>query len=134
MLPGDNKVGHTKIVERLWLFCPRPRWKSLKRSPNLLAGRAGASCPSPRTSPPLSAHQASDGKTALTTLLLCGNSHTEWMVASGLYLSGDWGVEPPTTKISDPPAAIKKRKGVDFLCTYALAWSSTSIAKTSTLP
>ena len=36
-------------------------------------------------------------------------------------------------KISDPPAAIKKRKGnVDFLFTYALARSSTSIAKTST--
>ena len=31
-----------------------------------------------------------------------------------------------------PPAAIKKRKGVVYLCTYALARSSTSIAKTST--
>ena len=39
---------------------------------------------------------------------------------------------PPPAKISDPPAAIKKRKGVDFLCIYALARSSTSIAKTST--
>jgi len=40
-------------------------------------------------------------------------------------------VEPPA-KISDPPAAIKKTQGGDFLCTYALARSSTSIAKTST--
>jgi len=47
---------------------------------------------------------------------------------------GGCGVEPPPAKISDPPAAIKKRKGVDFLCTYALARSSTSIAKTSTPP
>jgi len=30
--------------------------------------------------------------------------------APGLYLSGGLGVEPPA-KISDPPAAIKKRKG-----------------------
>jgi len=33
-----------------------------------------------------------------------------------VYLSravfdGGWGVEPPPAKISDPPAAIKKRKG-----------------------
>ena len=49
-----------------------------------------------------------------------------------VFDGGGWGVEPPA-KISDPPAAIKKRKGeVDFLCTYALARSSTSIAKTST--
>ena len=48
-------------------------------------------------------------------------------------MTGGLGVEPPA-KISDPPAAIKKtqRGGVDFLCTYALARSSTSIAKTST--
>ena len=33
---------------------------------------------------------------------------------SGLYLTGVGEVEPPA-KISDPPAAIKKRKGgVDF--------------------
>ena len=48
---------------------------------------------------------------------------------------GGWGVEPPPPrKFRTPPAAIKKRKGVDFLCTYALARSSTSIAKTSTPP
>jgi len=41
------------------------------------------------------------------------------------------GGEPPAN-ISDPPAAIKNARGVDFLCTYALAQSSTSIAKTST--
>ena len=42
-------------------------------------------------------------------------------------------VEPPA-KISDPPAAIKKRKGGRLSMTYALARSSTSIAKTSTPP
>ena len=48
-------------------------------------------------------------------------------VRSGLYLTGGGlGVEPPAN-ISDPPAAIKR--GIDFLCTYALAQSSTSIAK-----
>ena len=51
--------------------------------------------------------------------------------SQGCICRGGWGVEPPA-KSSDPPAAIKKRKGVDFLCTYALARSSTSIAKTST--
>jgi len=34
---------------------------------------------------------------------------------TGLYLSVGWGVEPPA-KISDPPAAIKKRKLSMYLC------------------
>ena len=35
------------------------------------------------------------------------------------------GVEPPA-KISDPLLLLKNARGVDFLCTYALARSSTS--------
>ena len=46
-------------------------------------------------------------------------------VRSGLYLTGGLGVEPPA-KISDPLLLLKR--GIDFLCTYALARSSTSIA------
>ena len=38
-------------------------------------------------------------------------------IHSGLYLSGVGGVEPPA-KISDPPAAIKKRNGGGRLSMY----------------
>jgi len=56
------------------------------------------------------------------------------VLKSGLYLTGGAeGVEPPA-KISDPLLLLKNARGVDFLCTYALARSSTSIAKTSTPP
>jgi len=53
---------------------------------------------------------------------------------AGLYLTGRFGGLNPPRKFLTPPAAIKKRKGVDFLRTYALARSLTSIAKTSTPP
>ena len=36
------------------LFRPRPRWGSLQRSPDPLAGWEGAGCPSQRTPPSLS--------------------------------------------------------------------------------
>ena len=50
----------------------------------------------------------------------------------GLYLTG--GVEPPR-KFLTPLLLLKNaRRGVDLLCTYALARSSTSIAKTATPP
>ena len=46
-----------------------------------------------------------------------------------------WWVEPLPRTFLTTPADIKKTQGgVDFLCTYALARSSTSIAKTSTPP
>jgi len=41
------------------------------------------------------------------------------------------GLNPPA-KISDPLLLLKNARGVVYLCTYALARSSTSIAKTST--
>jgi len=57
--------------------------------------------------------------------------HTQSCICRGVG-----GLNPPPAKISDPPLLLlKKRKGgVDFLCTYALARSSTSRAKTSTPP
>jgi len=71
--------------------------------------------------------------TSVNQLLLLHKTIHAKLHTQGCICRGGWGVEPPA-KISDPPAAIKKRKGVDFLCTYALARSSTSIAKTSTPP
>jgi len=45
------------------------------------------------------------------------------------------GVEPPPPrKFLTPLLLLKNARGIDFLCTYALARSSTSIAKTSTPP
>jgi len=51
---------------------------------------------------------------------------------AGLYLTGRFGGLNPPRKFLTPLLLLKKRKGVDFLCTYALARSLTSIAKTST--
>ena len=45
---------------------------------------------------------------------------------------GGWEGWTPRENFWPPCYYLKKRKGVDFLCTYALAGSSTSIAKTST--
>ena len=50
----------------------------------------------------------------------------------GLYLTG--GGWTPPRKFLTPLLLLKNARGVDFLCTYALARSSTSIAKTSTSP
>ena len=46
-------------------------------------------------------------------------------------MSGVGGLNPPR-KFLTPLLLLKNARGVDFLCTYALAWSSTSIAKSST--
>ena len=55
-----------------------------------------------------------------------------WRVSSrAVFVEGVGGLNPPA-KISDPLLLLKNARGVDFLCTYALARSSTSIAKTST--
>jgi len=70
----------------------------------------------------------------LVEMFNCIGRSTRWHLCRAVFVGGVGGVEPPV-KISDPPAAIKNNaRGVDFLCTYALARSSTSIAKTSTPP
>ena len=54
-----------------------------------------------------------------------------FLTVRAVFDEGVGGLNPPR-KFLTPLLLLKNARGVDFLCTYALARSSTSIAKTST--
>jgi len=82
----------------------------------------------------------SDAPTACPLYKLLRNSVVHSLVQQAtrrniraVFDGGVRGLNPPR-KFLTPLLLLKNAKGVDFLCTYALARSSTSIAKTSTPP